>query len=55
MVKASPSRAGGAGLISGQGPKTPHASWPENQNIKWKQYCNKSNKTLKMVPIKKNL
>ena len=47
MVKASPSRAGGAGSISGQGPKTPHASRPENQNIKRKQYCNKSNKNFK--------
>ena len=40
-VKTSPSNAGGAGLIPGQGVKIPHTSWPKNQNIKQKQYCNK--------------
>ena len=34
VVKTSPSNAGGAGLIPGQGTKIPHASWPKNQNIK---------------------
>ena len=37
MVKTSPSNAGGAGSIPGQGAKIPHASGPKNQNIKQKQ------------------
>ena len=53
VVKTSPSSAGGAGSIPGRGAKIPHASWPKNQNIKQKQCCNKFNKTLKMVHIKK--
>ena len=52
MVKISPSSAAGAGSIPGQ-TKIPHASRPTNQNIKQKQYCNKFNKDLKMVHIKK--
>ena len=35
---------GGMGLIPGQGAKIPHASWPESQNVKQKQYGNKLNK-----------
>ena len=35
------------GLIPGEGAKIPHASQPENQNIKQKQYCNKFNKDFK--------
>ena len=42
VVKTSPSNAGGAGLIPGQGAKITHASWPRNQNIKQKQYCKKN-------------
>ena len=42
-VKTSPSSAGGAGLISGQGAKILHALWPKNQNIKHKLDCNKFN------------
>ena len=53
VVKASPSNAGGAGSISGQGAKIPHASWPKNQNIKRKQYCNKFNKDFKNGPHQK--
>ena len=41
-VKTSPLNAMGAGSISGQGTKIPHAVWPKNQNIRQKQYCNKS-------------
>ena len=52
-VKTLPSNAGGAGLIPGRGAKSPYASWPKNQNIKQKQYCNKFNKDLRMVHIKK--
>ena len=33
-VKTSPSNAEGVGSIPGWGTKTPHASWPENQNLK---------------------
>ena len=47
MVKTSPSNAGDAGSIPGQEAKIPHASGPKNQNIKWKQYCNKFNKDFK--------
>ena len=56
VVKSSPSNAGGAGSIPGQGAKIPHASWPKSQNIKkQKQYCNKFNKDLKNGPHQKNL
>ena len=55
MVKTSPSNAGGAGSIPGQGAKNPHPSWPKNQNIKQKQYCNKFNKNFKNGPHQKNL
>ena len=47
VVQTLPSNAGGAGSIPGWGAKIPHASWPKNQNIKQKQYCNKFNKDLK--------
>ena len=47
VVKTSPSNAGGAGSIPGQGAKIPHASWPKNQNIEQKQYYNKFNKDFK--------
>ena len=55
MVKTSPSNAGGASLILGWGAKIPHASRPENQNIKQKQYCNQFNKDFKNGPYQKNL
>jgi len=50
VVKTSPSNAGS---IPGQGVKIPHASWPKNQNIIQKQYCNKFNKDFKNDPYKK--
>ena len=53
MVKTSHSNAGGEGLILGRGAKIPHASWPKNQNIKQKQYCNKFNKDFKNGPHQK--
>ena len=31
VVKASPSNAGGVGLIPGQGAKIPHASWSKTK------------------------
>ena len=36
--------AGAAGSVPGRGAKIPHVSWPESQNIKEKQHCNKFNK-----------
>ena len=50
VVKTSPSNAGDASLISGQGAKIPHASGTKNQSIKQKQYCNKFNKDFKNDP-----
>ena len=47
MVKISPSKAGGAGSIPGQGAKIPYASCPKKQNMKHKQYCNKLNTDLR--------
>ena len=55
VIKTSPSNAGGAGSIPGQGAKIPHASWPKNQNRKQKQHCNKFNKDFKNGPQQKNL
>ena len=62
VVKTLPSNAWGVGSIPGWGAKIPHASWPENQNKKQKQYCNKFNKDFKNGPhpkkkkiLKKNL
>ena len=53
MVKILPSNAGGAGLIPDQRAKIPHASQPENQNIKQKEYCNKFNEDFRNGPHKK--
>ena len=57
VVKTSPSNAGGAGSIPGQGVKIPHASWPKDKekNIKQKQYCNKFNKDSKNGPHQKKI
>ena len=52
VVKTSPSNAGGAGLIRGQGAKIPHPLQPHNQNIKQKQ-CNKFHKDFKNGPLEK--
>ena len=54
MVKTLPSNAEGVGSIRGRGAKIPHASQPENQNIKQKRYCNKFNKDFKNGPHQKN-
>ena len=47
VVKTSPSNAGATGSIPGQRVKFPHASWPENRNIKQKQYYDVFNKDFK--------
>ena len=44
LVKTLPSNTGDRGSIPGQEAKIPHASQPHTQNIKKKEYCNKSNK-----------
>ena len=49
----SPSSAGSVDSIPGRGAKIPHASWPKNQNIKQKQYCNKFSKDFKNSPHEK--
>ena len=43
----------GLGSIPDQGTKIPHASWPESQNIKQRQYCNRFNKDFKNGPHQK--
>ena len=53
MVRILPSNATGSGSIPGQEAKIPHASWPKNQNIKQKQYCNKFNKDFSNGPHQK--
>ena len=53
VVKTSPSKAGGTGLIPGQGAKIQKASRPKNQNMKQKQYCNKFKKDFKNGPHQK--
>ena len=55
MVKTSPSQAGNASLIPDQGAGIPHASQPDIQNIKQKQYCNRFSKDLTNNHIKKKI
>ena len=47
MVKTSPFKAGGLGLISVWGAEIPHASQPKIKSMKQKPYCHKFNKDLK--------
>ena len=53
VVKTSPSSAGSAGLIPSQRAKIAHGSWPNNPNIKQKQYCHKFKKDFKSGPQQK--
>ena len=53
-VKISLSNAGGDASIPGQGAMIPHTSWPENRNVKQKQYRNKFNKDFKNGSHQKN-
>ena len=46
MVKTLPPKARVMGLIPGQGAKIPLTTWPKKQDIKQKQYCTNSKKTL---------
>ena len=50
MVKTLPSNAGNTDSIPGWGSEIPHASWPKNQNVKQKEYCNKFNEDFKTGP-----
>ena len=40
-------------MIPGWGAETPPTLWPENQNMKQEEYCNKFNKDFKNGPHKK--
>ena len=55
VVKTSTSSKRGEGSIPGWGAKIPRASRPENQNIKWKQYCTRFNKDFKNGPHLKKI
>ena len=50
MVKTLASSIGVTGLTPDPGAKIPHVSWPKNQNIEQKQYCNKFNKDFNNGP-----
>ena len=55
-VKTSLSNAKCMCSIPGQEAKIPRSTWPKNQNIKQKQYCNKFNKRLqKWSKLKKKI
>ena len=55
VVETLPSNADGVGLTPNRGAKIPHSSWPKNQNIRQKHYCNKFNKDLKKMGKKSSL
>ena len=50
VVKTLPPSVGGAGLIPGQGAKTPHASWPKKPN----KPQNRSNIVTNSIKTKKH-
>ena len=54
VVKTSPSNAGGAGSIPGEGAKIPHASYGIKPKHKTEANCNKLNRYFKIWPIKIN-
>ena len=55
VTRILPFNAGGAGLITGYGVKIVHGLWSKNQNIKYKQYCNKFSKDFKKLSTYKTL
>ena len=55
VVKTLPSNAADTGSAPSPGAKIPHASQSKKQNIRQKQYCNNSIKTLKVAHIKEVL
>ena len=46
-----PSNSGGEGSIPCWGVKLPHVTWPKNQNVIQKQYCNKFNNDFLNGPL----
>ena len=53
VVATLPSNTGSVGSVPRFEAKIPQDSWPQNQNIKFKQYCKKFNKGLKKKQTKK--
>ena len=53
VVKTSPSNAGGAGSIPGEGAKIPHASYGIKPKHKIQANCNKFSKDVKNGPHKR--
>ena len=53
MVKTLPFNAGDAGSIPGLGARVHMPNGQKNENMKQKQYCNKTIKTLKKWPTSK--
>ena len=53
MAKTSAANAGDVGSVLGRGAKIPHNFGPNSQNIKQKQYCNKTDKEFKYCPYRK--
>ena len=49
VVKTSPSNAGHVGSIPGWGIKISHTTWPKNENIKQRQYCQVQYRLLKKI------
>ena len=54
MVEPSLPTQGVVGSIPGGEAESLHTLWAKNQNIKWKQYCNKFNKDFKKGLYKKS-
>ena len=53
MVKTLPSNAGNTDSILGWRSEIPYASWPKNQKVAQKEYCNKVNEDFKTGPRQK--
>ena len=51
VVSTLPAKARRVDSTPGQGAKVTHALWPKKQNIKQKQYCDKSISSLKIIKI----
>ena len=55
VVRTLPSKSRRVDSTPGQGAEVPHALWPKKQNIKQKQYCDKSINSLKIIKFLKIL
>ena len=51
VVSTLPAKARRVDSTPGQGAKVTHALWPKKENIKQKQYCDKSISSLKIIKI----